>query len=79
MFTVTATDTAGNITTKDVAYMVNSVDVPVTVAGGTVDTALGLSLPTTATTFGAVHAGRRQEYLTTAAPRSSRRPPATRR
>ena len=37
MFTVTAIDSSGNITTKDVAYKVNSVDFPVVVGGGTVD------------------------------------------
>jgi len=50
-FTVTATDTAGNITTKTISYKVNSVDFPVTVIGGTVEGTMGLSLPS-ATTFG---------------------------
>ena len=59
-FTVTATDTAGNITTKSVAYMVNSIDVPVTVGtANPVESVMGLSLPTTAN-FERVHARRGQ-------------------
>ena len=46
MFRVTATDTAGNITTKDVPYMVNSVDYtrrrP---AAARVDSMMALTLP----------------------------------
>ncbi|MBE2315539.1 hypothetical protein DVA67_006100 [Solirubrobacter sp. CPCC 204708] len=44
-FTVTATDKSGNIFTKSVAYKVNSIDVPVQVNGGTVESIMSLSLP----------------------------------
>jgi|GEM_PF-2741731 hypothetical protein len=50
-FTVTATDTAGNITTKTISYKVNSVDFPIPINGGEVDSVMSLSLPS-ATTFG---------------------------
>jgi hypothetical protein len=69
VFKVTAIDSAGNITTKDVAYMVNSTDVTMPASTGTVDTTLALTLPTTAPTFGAFTPGVAKEYLATAAPR----------
>ena len=66
---VTAVDSAGNITTKDVAYMVNSTDVELVGSGGTVDTALALTLPAAPVAFGAFTPGVAREYLATAAPR----------
>ena len=62
-FRVTAIDTAGNITTKDVAYMVNSTDVIMGAGAGTVDTTLALTLPATAPSFGAFTPGVAREYL----------------
>jgi hypothetical protein len=56
-FTVTATDTAGNVTTKTISYKVNSVDFPVTVTGGSVENVMALSFNTSATTFGAFTPG----------------------
>jgi hypothetical protein len=64
-FTVTATDSAGNKTTKTVAYMVNSTDVPVT-PGGTVASTLSLGLGAPAT-FGAFTPGIANEYTATSA------------
>lgn len=60
-FTVTATDTAGNVTTKTVSYKVNSVDFPVTVNGGSVEAIMGLSLPSS-TTFGPFTPGIAKSY-----------------
>ena len=67
MFRVTAIDSAGNITTKEVAYMVNSVDVPGTVAGGTVDTTLALTCPRRRRCSAPFVPGVAREYLATAA------------
>ena len=69
MFKVTAIDTAGNITTKEVAYMVNSTDVtmPTGAPTGSVDTALALTFPTTSPSFGAFTPGVAREYLTSGA------------
>jgi hypothetical protein len=63
-FTVTATDSAGNITTKTINYKINSVDFPVTVSGGSVEPTLGLSLqtPPSGTTFGAFTPGLAKTY-----------------
>lgn len=60
-FTVTATDTAGNITTKTISYKVNSVDFPVTVSSQNLDSVMGLSLPGTLT-FGAFTPGIAKSY-----------------
>ncbi|MDA0162115.1 hypothetical protein OM076_17715 [Solirubrobacter ginsenosidimutans] len=65
-FKVTAIDSSGNITTKEVAYMVNSVDIPGTVAGGTVGTTLGLTTPATTAMFEPFAPGTAKEYLVTA-------------
>ena len=69
MFRVTAIDSAGNITTKEVAYMVNSTDVtmPTGAPTASVDTALALSFPTTSPSFGAFTPGVAREYLTSGA------------
>jgi len=64
---VTAVDSAGNITTKDVAYMVNSKDMTV-IPGGTVDSAIDLTL-TTSASFGAFTPGVAKEYLANVATR----------
>jgi hypothetical protein len=69
VFKVTAVDSAGNMTVKEVPYMVNSTDVTMAAATGTVDTMLQLTLPTTAPTFGAFKPGEAREYTATAAPR----------
>ena len=57
VFKVTAIDTAGNITTKEVAYMVNSIDFHGLRAVARWTPTLALTLPATTATFGAVHAG----------------------
>jgi hypothetical protein len=62
-FKVTATDKAGNVTTKTVTYMVNSADFPGD-AGGTVPATLALTLGT-APTFGAFVPGVANEYTAT--------------
>ena len=54
----------GNITTKEVAYMVNSVDFPGTVAGGSVDTTLGLTMPATTAMFAPFTPGVAKDYET---------------
>src|SRR6478609_3137900 len=69
VFKVTAIDSAGNITTKEVAYMVNSKDVPLVAGGGTVDPAMELAIGTTPANFGVFAPGIAREYLATAAPR----------
>ena len=66
-FKVTAIDSSGNITTKEVAYMVNSADFTGNVAGGTVDTTLGLTMPATTAMFAPFTPGQAKEYLVTAA------------
>ena len=68
VFKVTAIDSAGNITTKEVPYMVNSKDIPFT-PGGTVDTVMDLTLDTTPASFGAFQPGVTREYHATIAPR----------
>ena len=63
-FTVTATDANGNVTTKSVAYKINSIDVPVTIGtANPVESVMGLSLPTTAN-FEAFTPGVAKSYLT---------------
>ena len=69
VFKVTAIDSAGNITTKEVAYMVNSKDVTLPAGNGTVDTAMELLLPTAAPSFEPFVPGSAREYLTSAAAR----------
>ena len=66
VFRVTAIDSAGNITTKDVPYMVNSTEVtmPVGSPTGSVDTTLALALPTSSPSFGVFTPGVAREYLT---------------
>ena len=68
VFKVTAIDSAGNITTKEVPYMVNSRDVKMNAGSGTVDTILGLEL-VTAANFGAFTPGVAKEYLAQASTR----------
>ena len=67
VFKVTAIDSAGNVTTKEVPYMVNSKDVQINSGGGSVDSALELKFSGPAS-FGAFTPGVAREYLTTAAP-----------
>jgi hypothetical protein len=67
VFKVTATDASGNITTAEVPYMVNSVDFPIQVASGSVNSTLGLTLPGTPATFAAFVPGVADSYLATAA------------
>jgi hypothetical protein len=67
-FKVTAIDSAGNITTKEVAFAVNSVDYTGNIAGGSVDSALALTLPAAGANFGAFVPGVAREYLATAVP-----------
>ncbi|MBE2319864.1 hypothetical protein DVA67_028120 [Solirubrobacter sp. CPCC 204708] len=62
-FRVTARDKAGNVTTKDVTYLVNSADFPHTVGGG-VPATLSLTLAGP-TQFPPFVAGTAQEYTTT--------------
>jgi hypothetical protein len=62
-FKVTATDKAGNVTTKSVTYMVNSADFPGTVSGSVAAT-LSLSLGA-APNFGAFVPGVMREYTAT--------------
>ena len=62
-FKVTATDRAGNVTTKSVTYMVNSADFPGSVSG-TVPATLSLSLGA-APSFGAFTPGVAREYTAT--------------
>ncbi|MDA0180180.1 hypothetical protein OJ997_07730 [Solirubrobacter phytolaccae] len=59
-FTVTATDTAGNITTKTISYKVNSVEFPVAI-NASVEATMGLSLPGTLN-FGAFVPGIAKSY-----------------
>jgi hypothetical protein len=70
-FKVTAVDASGNITSKEVAYSVNSVDVTgeVATATGAVDSTLALTLPATAASFGAFVPGTAREYLASAVAR----------
>ena len=64
VFKVTAIDSAGNITTKDVAYMVNSTDVTMQRRQRAPSTrSLALTLPTTPPNFGAFTPGVAREYL----------------
>ena len=49
--------------------MVNSVEFPGTVAGGSVDSTLGLTMPATTAMFAPFAPGVAREYLVTAAPR----------
>jgi hypothetical protein len=67
VFKVTAIDSSGNITTKEVAFAVNSTEYTGTVAGGSVDTTLALNLPTTTAMFAPFTPGQAKEYLVTAA------------
>jgi len=69
VFRVTATDTAGNVTVKDVPFMVNSVDYSFPAGTGNVVTTLGLTMGTAPAQFGTFTPGVAQEYLATAAPR----------
>jgi hypothetical protein len=69
VFKVTAIDTAGNVTTQEVAYMVNSASFDMNSGSGTVDTVLSLTTGTTPANFGAFQVGVAREYLATAAPR----------
>ncbi len=62
-FTVTAMDKAGNQTTTEIAYMVNSADFPGS-GGGTVPATLALTLGTPAT-FGAFTPGVARDYTAT--------------
>jgi hypothetical protein len=62
-FTVTATDNAGNVTTKEVHYMVNSTAKDTT-AGGTVAATLALTLGAPAS-FGAFTPGVGKDYTAT--------------
>jgi hypothetical protein len=63
VFKVTAVDSAGNITTKEVPYMVNSRDITMNAPTGSVDTMLELTLPTTPLTFPAFVPGFAREYM----------------
>jgi hypothetical protein len=69
VFKVTAIDSAGNVTTKDVPYMVNSRDIQMTSGGGSVDTILELAVGNGPVNFGAFQPGVAREYLATVAPR----------
>ena len=69
VFRVTAIDTAGNMTTTDVPYMVNSTSFDMNAGTGSVDTVLALATGTTPANFGAFQVGVAREYLATAAPR----------
>lgn len=69
VFKVTAVDSAGNVTTKEVRYMVNSRDVTMNAGTGSADTMLELALPTTPPTFPAFMPGFAREYAVSAAPR----------
>jgi hypothetical protein len=65
-FKVTAIDSSGNITTKEIAYSVNSVDYTGTIAGGSVDSALALTMPAAPTAFEPFVPGIAKEYLAAA-------------
>jgi hypothetical protein len=65
-FKVTAVDASGNITTKEVAYSVNSVDFTGNVASGGVDSTMALTLPATGASFGTFVPGTAREYLASA-------------
>ncbi|WP_028068011.1 LVIVD repeat-containing protein [Solirubrobacter soli] len=65
-FKVTAIDSAGNITTKEIAYAVNSVDVTGSIATGSVDSTMALTLPAAGASFGAFVPGVAREYLASA-------------
>jgi hypothetical protein len=67
VFKVTAIDSAGNITTKEVPYMVNSVDFVVEGNGGAVETTMALT-NLAPVTLGAFTPGVTQSYLATIAP-----------
>src|SRR5262249_23811238 len=67
-FKVTAIDSSGNITPKEIAYSVNSVDYTGSIASGSVDTTLALTLPAAGANFGAFTPGIAKEYLATATP-----------
>jgi len=69
-FTVTSVDSSGNVTTKNVSYQVNSVDVPIVVGSGTVPSTLALTIPT-ALNFGTFQPFVAENYLASATARIS--------
>jgi hypothetical protein len=68
VFRVTATDSAGNIVTKDVPYMVNSVDTTLLV-GSTLDTTMALTFTGNPPVFQPFEPGVAREYTVATAPR----------
>jgi hypothetical protein len=69
VFKVTAIDSSGNITAKEVAYMVNSTDVTLPAPSSTVASELAFTLAMAPAPFPAFAPGVAQQYLTTAVPR----------
>jgi hypothetical protein len=69
VFRVTATDSAGNIVTKDVPYMVNSVDTALLVNSGALDTTMALTFTGNPPAFQPFEPGVAREYTVAAAPR----------
>jgi hypothetical protein len=69
VFRVTATDSNGTVTTKDVPYMVNSRDYTLSVGSNSPDTTLELLMPAASPSLGAFTPGFAREYLASAAPR----------
>ena len=67
-FKVTAIDSSGNITTKEIAYAVNSVDVTTTMPTSTVAPMMELRLPASTPAFEPFVPGVAREYLIAAAP-----------
>ncbi len=67
-FKVTAIDSSGNMTTKEIAYTVNSVDVTTTMPTSTVDPMMELRLPASTPAFEPFVPGVAREYLIAAAP-----------